>query len=55
MSSCVRVTFLVKEIACVDCYPGAVFPKLIGYGNAETSVVSVDRSTNDLLALAVIS
>ena len=45
--------FLVSTMA-VDCFPGATFPKMIGYGLADTNVVSIDRRASDeVLALAM--
>ena len=50
------LTLLIRLASFTPCYPGAIFPKLIGYGLAETSIVSVDRRASDgRLAMAVIT
>ena len=46
---------LVPDMAsAVDCFPGATFPKMIGYGLADTKVLSIDRrAADDFLALSL--
>ena len=40
----------------MGCFPSATFPKMIGYGLADTEVTSIDRRASDeVLAMAVIT
>ena len=47
---------LIRESAAADCFPQATWPKLIGYGKADTEVEDMDRRDSDgMLALLIAS
>ena len=54
LSIILLLNLVPDKASAVDCFPGATFPKMIGYGLADTSVVSIDRrAADDFLALAI--
>lgn len=38
---------LDHDVQAQECFPGATFPKMIGYGLQDTEVVSIDRRASD--------
>ena len=44
----------MRECNAASCFPEATWPKLIGYGNADTEVVDIDRRDSDGMLVLVI-
>ena len=51
-----KFAFLLQTCAAIDCFEAATWPKLIGYGKADTEIVDIDRRASDgMLALVIVS
>ena len=51
---CALIVLILSWSAATDCFEAATWPKLIGYGKADTEIVDIDRRVSDgMLALLI--